>query len=455
MLLLAIAGVMLIVVSSVQAAPVPVAGGHADWGFKESFRSYIQTIAQGTITVSNGASQNGNGTFRFPAGAGGSYDSGAQTGSASFAGSVRFLGHEGTLDMTLSNPRVQLNGTTGTLILDLTSVDEGKTVSSSNIAFAILNLTGITPVQAAGGGGSLTWSNIPTTLTAAGADKFDGFYPAGQALDPLTIRLELGQAPTGTPTTTLTATATSSPQITTTPTTTGTAVVASPTATATVPITPASSGLTWKVSQNAWTSSSLSPAHAAGAPAIKDPNNGFMFPVNQVTYNPATGATNASFLGSLTLGNINQGNYRIKIADPTVVVDDKGAGRLTALVSYCLTTCSTTPVWVESGRVVVVTFHVQHQTAAAATGHVLWTVTPDYPLQNDPNQPTFRQFPQSFLAALDVGLHPHFKDTANQQGVPSASNPNKPPAPSRSASTTPSPIRSEGAASRCRAGRRS
>ena len=156
----AIAGVLLAVVSSAQAAPLPVTGGHADWGFKESFRNYIQTIAQGTITVSGSASQNGNGTIRFPAGQGGSYDGGTKTGSVSFVGSVRFLGYQGALDLTFSNPRVQLNGTTGTLILDITKVDDGKTTNSPHVAFATLDLTAITLMQ------SSSWPEAASSRTA-------------------------------------------------------------------------------------------------------------------------------------------------------------------------------------------------------------------------------------------------------------------------------------------------
>jgi hypothetical protein len=74
-------------------APSKVTGGSLDWGVKASFRTYVTgPIAHGDITVSGGASVNGDGAIRFPA-TGGTYDpSGAGTDVA-LSGTVRFSGH--------------------------------------------------------------------------------------------------------------------------------------------------------------------------------------------------------------------------------------------------------------------------------------------------------------------------------------------------------------------------
>ncbi len=444
-------------VSSAHAAPVSVTGGFLNWGFKESFRAYITgPIAQGAISVSGGATRNSDGTFRFPA-ASGSHDSTAGITSASFNGSVRFTGHNGELDTTLGNPRIQLSGSTGILIVDITTRSDSGTGFDTfpNTEFATLNLAGISPVTT---GNMASWSNVPTTLTAAGASAFSGFYSAGQALDPASFTLELGAAstPTGTPTATptltstlaMTSTATATPIFTGTPTrsptltstavatSTGTATTgptATITVTATTPPIP-TNGLTWKVSENAWTSSSLSAAHQAGAPAVKDPNDGFVFPVGQVAYNPATGATNADFQGSLTLGNIVQGGYRIRLANPSVVIDGQRAGSVIADVSHCVppagssatvsqTFCQDASNYSSPVRVTVVTFTADPAAITDTGSHVSWTFTPDYPLQNDPANPNRRQFPQSFLNALPTSLQAFFRDTGSPSDV------NKPPAP--------------------------
>src|SRR5262249_44731315 len=76
---------------SAQAAPRQVQGGALDWGIKASFRSYITgPIAHGAMSATGGASQNADGTFRFPVSGGGSYDSATGALTLSFSGGVHF-----------------------------------------------------------------------------------------------------------------------------------------------------------------------------------------------------------------------------------------------------------------------------------------------------------------------------------------------------------------------------
>ena len=79
------------------------------WGFKETFRSYISgTIANGEWTVADGA------TYETPdfgwADGVGSFDPSTGEGTISFDGSIRFTGHGGVLDTTVSNPQLRLLG---------------------------------------------------------------------------------------------------------------------------------------------------------------------------------------------------------------------------------------------------------------------------------------------------------------------------------------------------------
>ena len=74
------------------------------WGVKESFRGYVEG-AEGSISLSNGATKNEDGTFTFPAVAGGNLtidsDGNAQ-GEMRFAGTVNFEAHGGMLNSTLT-----------------------------------------------------------------------------------------------------------------------------------------------------------------------------------------------------------------------------------------------------------------------------------------------------------------------------------------------------------------
>ena len=192
-LLAALACVCSIGSAAAQAAPVEVNGGYVDWGLKESFRSYVMgPIAQGQITVASGASLNPDGTFRFPA-EDGVHDADTEATEVELSGSVHFSGHGGSLEMTVSNPRVELDGLGGTLYADVVSksLSTGNTESYPGVDLAELDLTGITPLA---GEETLTWSAIPAVLTANGEPVFGGFYMAGTALDPVTLLADFGPA---------------------------------------------------------------------------------------------------------------------------------------------------------------------------------------------------------------------------------------------------------------------
>jgi hypothetical protein len=187
--------------------------------------------------------------------------------------------------------------------------------------------------------------------------------------------------------------------------------------------------LTWKVSQQAWTASSLAPSRDATTPAIFDETNGFVFPEGAGIYDPATGEASIQFSGSLQIGNVSQGGYKIKLIDPAIAIDANGDGSLIADVSYCTGSAGSSPcsgTWPVTANVVVVNFSVENGTLTDTGSEVTLTVTPDYPLQNDPSFPTRGQFPQSFLDSISAAtpsLLGHFRDSG------AGADPNKPPAP--------------------------
>lgn len=165
-----------------------VSGAKLSWGVKSSFRNYIRSgVAKGGWSL-NAVSYSGS-SFGFSAGSG-SFDKTKRTGTVTFPGSIHFSGHEGTLDLALSNVRVIQSGpSAGTLYANVSSSDtDGKKTKRSNVAFAALDLSGL-KVSA----GAVSVAGAPATLTDSGATAFAGFYKAGDALDPLSFSLPLGQ----------------------------------------------------------------------------------------------------------------------------------------------------------------------------------------------------------------------------------------------------------------------
>jgi hypothetical protein len=166
--------------------PEPITTGSVDWGVKQSFRAYIGgSIARGTTTVADGATVNGDGTFRFPI-TGGAFDPVTGATSVASAGGVRFSGHAGELDLRIDDVRVELTEEGALLRADVTSRPLGSTEPTvfGDVALAQLDLAGVNPASAAG---VTTWTDVPATLTAAGAPAFSGFYSAGTPLDAVTF----------------------------------------------------------------------------------------------------------------------------------------------------------------------------------------------------------------------------------------------------------------------------
>lgn len=184
--------------------------GGAAWGVRASFRNYLQgPIAHGWIGCGAGASGFVNTTsnryelFRFADPVNPRYDAAAGTLDATYAGRVRFRGHDygngPQLDLEFRNPRVVLEGGAGKLYVDAVSRPFGGMDPSApappresfpGVHLADLDLTGVTPTAT---GGRVVWANVPTTLTADGGSiAFAGFYAGGDALDPITFSVPAG-----------------------------------------------------------------------------------------------------------------------------------------------------------------------------------------------------------------------------------------------------------------------
>ncbi|MGW2841212.1 HtaA domain-containing protein [Streptomyces sp. NPDC001493] len=147
-----------------------------DWGVRRTYREYVTgSVARGKWTLAGGA-KDGGALFRFPGGKG-TYDSERQTLEASFAGSVRFTGADG-LDLELAHLAVSVKSGTGTLRADATS----SGAVTRNVPLVTFAAKGFAPKE-----GLAVLTEVPATLTAAGAKVFGSLYAAGTAMDPVSL----------------------------------------------------------------------------------------------------------------------------------------------------------------------------------------------------------------------------------------------------------------------------
>lgn len=173
-----------VLVASPASACVATEGGF-DWGFKESFRAYLSgSIANGEWTTEGGI---GYETPAFTSDAlAGEVALTSLSGELAVDGAMRFLGHEGILDTTVSNLRVELDSERLELVVDLRgTTQEFVEVDTADVLFATGDLAA---AEWAAGEGGLLIAGIPLTLTTEGAEAF-GTYPEGEPLDPFDLRL--------------------------------------------------------------------------------------------------------------------------------------------------------------------------------------------------------------------------------------------------------------------------
>lgn len=179
---------------SESSAPLDLAGarkitsGKLSWAFKDSFLTYITgPLARGQWLPGPGISYSGSG-FDFTS-ASGAYDPAKKQGEFKFAGQLAFTGHQGKLDMKISNLRLHVAEGKGYLVADINSKRlEGGTYSAQNIRIGSVNISSLR-VE----GDTVHLTNAAVALTASGSEAFGGFYPAGTVMAPLNLTAYLGE----------------------------------------------------------------------------------------------------------------------------------------------------------------------------------------------------------------------------------------------------------------------
>jgi hypothetical protein len=164
-----------------------VSGASLNWAIKDSFRTYIRGgIANGSWDLSSVGDAGGKFVW---SGGTGAYNTDANRGTISYPGTVHFTGHDGQLDITITDVKVRIasaSSATLTASFNSTALD-GTVTNVKNVAFANVAIN-----SASTTGSKLTISNASTTLTTAGAVAFGGFYDAGAELAPLSLTAPLG-----------------------------------------------------------------------------------------------------------------------------------------------------------------------------------------------------------------------------------------------------------------------
>ncbi len=173
-----------------------LAGGNVRWGTHTPLRN--NTLAMnptaGSLQTFEGATYDTpNTVFEYPESSG-TYVEGAPGDPADDrlvlqAKGIALLCKPAHLHRyALGSPTVVIDGANSRLVIDMDLRVKGLIRPSVRSDLATLSMTGITPAV---NGKTITWSAIPATLTQNGSEAFNGRYPAGTLLDPITVSATL------------------------------------------------------------------------------------------------------------------------------------------------------------------------------------------------------------------------------------------------------------------------
>ncbi|MFI5621866.1 HtaA domain-containing protein [Nocardioides sp. NPDC051685] len=151
------------------------------WGLKRSLLAYLQRIPDGAVSIDRGARFTSTYAFLFPLLNSDSFDPTTGSGVLQFGGVIHLHGHFGTMDVTLAEPWLHLDGHVGSLSFGAPG-DTAHGVRST--LFEIPDVP-----RAASVDGTIRWDGLLPSIGVTGAELFKGNYPIGTAFDPLDVRI--------------------------------------------------------------------------------------------------------------------------------------------------------------------------------------------------------------------------------------------------------------------------
>jgi hypothetical protein len=148
------------------------------WAVKDSLVAYVEGLDDGSVEAVIPASRTRQG-FAFPwDGPAAAGDAACPVGVLRFRGAVRLTGHWGMLDVELRDPRIDLDGQRGTLLVR----ERGGRDPEKSLPFADLRVSRRGTAE-----NGAPYVELSAFLTGQGSLLLGGQYPAGQALSPVRI----------------------------------------------------------------------------------------------------------------------------------------------------------------------------------------------------------------------------------------------------------------------------
>lgn len=194
---LVVGGIAIAGPASAAENDVVAGSGTLDWGFKQSFRTYVSN--GGEILVSDGAERSGTGKadgFLFPVAAGHVTDADDLTIDTAGTGEFSYEAH--FFDVKLSNIQVVVDGGTASLVADTylwAGIDFGEVPQGTHEAEDV-TIAEVTNADVSIADGVVTVAGTGVTITEDGAAA-NPLYAAGTEVDDFTVSAEVEGAAEG------------------------------------------------------------------------------------------------------------------------------------------------------------------------------------------------------------------------------------------------------------------
>lgn len=151
------------------------------WGVKDSFLNYLLRLPGSRQKTGFGAGRLDTGEFFFSLDDESSFDRSSHTGLLKFSGLVHLTAHGGMLNVQLINPWLEISGQDAVL-----SVIDRQQSLDPDARIELVSIELPTPTT---DGETVMWAAAGTRLSAPAVALFNDVYSAGEAFDPLTLRI--------------------------------------------------------------------------------------------------------------------------------------------------------------------------------------------------------------------------------------------------------------------------
>lgn len=183
------AGILAPVAHAAEGDTPTSVSGTVGWNFKDSFMSYItSSFAQGTVTVTEGATWENGKSFTFPVDSENTVITDADTAIIGLDGAVNFNAHGGILNTTISDLKLHVDGNVGSLYVDYSSKPMSFEPGMSAVTADDIHFVDIVFAEPVDLNAPLQFSGA-TTLAVAGEPVLSN-YEAGEAFSDLTLSLD-------------------------------------------------------------------------------------------------------------------------------------------------------------------------------------------------------------------------------------------------------------------------